>query len=388
MFPKTIALLLCISFVFVFSLSAQEQLGIRLSNYGGINSTLLNPAYHTTSPFTWDVNLVEGASSVWNNYTYFRDASLVSLLKDIKDIKVEFGPDLVEGVQPKPGGVVIDFFRDGRQREAYVLNSILGPSFYVQAGQHRLGLVTRARQLGSAHGVDTDYSYYDYDRRAFFDDFAVAPFRTAIAGWTEVGLNYAFTGETASGTFAVGVTLKALQSYEGIYFTNRETFRYQKLPNDSIGSTSPADFAFGFTTNNLDTKEYRPVRNGGGMAADLGVVFTIDGETDAPYLWKFGFSLLDVGKLNFRKNAEAHTVQIPDAVSIATEAYRAFSGLEEGQDYIRFFSSQTLGDSAASLSGSSFGIWLPSAFSFQADRALGGNFFVGANYTQGFSLGE
>ena len=54
------------------TLQAQEQLGVRLSNYGGINSTLLNPAYHTTTPFRWDVNLLEGAGHITNDYAYLR----------------------------------------------------------------------------------------------------------------------------------------------------------------------------------------------------------------------------------------------------------------------------------------------------------------------------
>ncbi|MCB9275383.1 MAG: hypothetical protein H6564_15165 [Lewinellaceae bacterium] len=387
MLPRTIALA-CFLALFL-SLSAQEQLGIRLSNYGGINSTLLNPAYHTSTPFSWDVNLVEGASHAWNNYTYFRDASLLSLLRDIDNLEVEFGPDLVEGAQPKPGSVVIDFSTNSLARGAYVMSSVLGPSFYVQlGGQHRLGLVSRARLLASGRNIDTNYSYYDYDQRAYFDDFAVEPFRTAIGGWSEVGLNYAFTTETATGTFSAGITLKALQAYEGVYFTNRELFRYQKLPNDSIGSTTPANFIFGLTNNNLNGQDYKAERNGGGFAADLGLVFTIDGYDDDPYLWKFGFSLLDLGKLNYQRNAEAHTVQIESPVSIATDVYRSFSKLEDGQDYLRFFSSQVLGDSSASKSGTSFGLWLPSAISFQADRALGGPFFLGATYTQGFPLGE
>lgn len=387
MLPRTLALSCC--FALSLSAHAQEQLGIRLSNYGGINSSLLNPAYHTTTPFSWDVNLVEGASHIWNNYAYFREASLLSLLRGIDEIEVEFGPDFVEGAQPKPGSVAIDFARDDRVRGAYVLNSIMGPSFYVQIGEnHRIGFLSRARIVGSARNIDTNYSYYDYDRRAFFDDFAVEPFRTAVAGWSEIGANYAYSGETATGTFGVGISLKVLQAYEGIFFTNLESFRYQKLPNDSIGSTSPANFIFGYTTSNLDTDNLQAARNGGGLAADLGLVLTIDGEDEAPYLWKFGFSLLDLGRLNFSRNAESHTVNIQNPVSIATDAYRSFSRLEEGPDYIRLFSSQTLGDSAASRDGAAFGLWLPAAFSFQADRALGGPFFAGATYTQGFPVGE
>ena len=370
-----------------FTLQAQEQLGIRLSNYGGINSTLLNPAYHATSPFRWDVNLLEGAGHITNDYAYLRSARLSDLLKSPDKSDFEFGPDLPPGSQEKQGAIVVDFFKGRNRRQTLGLGSVLGPSFYLQLGEnHRVGLLTRARAMMSGRGIADPLNYYDYDSRPFYDPFAVDPFRGAFAGWTEVGLNYAYQAEVADGAIAVGITLKALQAYEGGYWRNASTFQLQKVPNDSLGG-SPIDFSFGYTTSNLRDGDYQAERNGGGLAADLGFVYTSYSQNGAPYDWKFGVSLIDIGRLTYRRNASEHVVQTTAPLIISTSEYQSFQAPDEFEEYIQFFSEQTLGDSAASFSGPSFAIWLPSALSLQVDKSLGGPFFVGAAFTQGFPLG-
>lgn len=368
-------------------LQAQEQLGIRLSNYGGINSTLLNPALHTATPLGWDVNLMEGAGHFSNDYAYLRNTRLTDLMKNPQTLEFEFGPDLPPGSPEQDGSIVVDFFRDGSRRRIMALGSVLGPSFFVQiAGSHRIGLITRSRGMLSGRGVADPFNYYDYNSRPFYEPFPVEPFRGAVAGWTEVGFNYAYQAETANGAFAVGITLKALQAYEGSYLRNASLFQFQKLPNDSIGG-SPIDFSFGYTTSNLKSGDYKAERNGGGIAADLGVVFITYGNTDGPYTWKIGLSAIDIGRLNFRRNAEEHIVRTTEPISVSTIEYESFRGLNELEDYIQFFSEQSLGDSAASFSRAAFAIWLPAALGLQLDRHMSGPFFLGAAYTQGVALG-
>jgi len=379
--------LLALAFLPAFALQAQEQLGIRLSNYGGINSTLLNPAYHATTPFSWDVNLVEGAVHVSNDYAYLRRTRLPDLLVSPDKLEFEFGPDLPPGSQEKGGAIAVDFFRNRNRTQVLALGSVLGPSFYLQLGEsHQIGLLTRARAMLTGRGVAEPFNYYDYNSRPFFDPFTVDPFRGAIAAWTETGINYAYQAETTDGTIALGITLKALQAYEGSYLRNASTFQLHKVPNDSLGG-SPIDFHFGYTTSNLEEGNYQAERNGGGMAADLGIVFATSGTDEGPYGWKIGFSLIDIGRLNFRRNASDHIVQTNEPLTISTVEYESFRGPKDLEEYIQFFSEQTLGSPTASFSRESFAIWLPAALSLQVDRYLGGILFLGGAYMQGIPMG-
>jgi hypothetical protein len=384
MFPKTVALALAIGLL--STLSAQEQSGIRLSGYGGINSALLNPAAPALSPWRWDVNLVEGAAHAWNNYAYLEETSLLSLWRQRGELELISAPDLPRRERPRGDEIIVDYARDARRRSALVLGSVLGPSFYFSLGeQHRLGMLTRLRFMGTARGVDNDLSYYDYDQQPFFDDFEVAPFSMAAIGWSELGLNYAFAGETGVGQFAFGATLKILQGFEGAYWQNTGSFLLQKQPNDFL-SGGPIDFAYGHTNSNLDGDGLRPQRNGGGLGLDLGVSWTIDGAADAPYLWKMGVSLIDFGRLSFSRNTRDYRVRTNAPTTVDLAAYRSFQNLDEGEDYLAFFSSQVLGDSSAALAGEAFGLWLPAALGFQFDRALGGPLYLGAALVQGLPM--
>jgi hypothetical protein len=93
-----------LSFVVFIMLScalfAQEQWGLRLSSYGGINSTLINPAYHSSTPFSWDVNLVEGAAHFTNNYAYLQQTNLRTILQNRDDLNIDLAENFTEGAVP------------------------------------------------------------------------------------------------------------------------------------------------------------------------------------------------------------------------------------------------------------------------------------------------
>lgn len=386
MIPRIYLLLLALGLS--SALTAQEQLGLRLSNYAGINSTVLNPAYHGTTPLGWDANLVEGALYLNNNYAYLRSTSISRLIRERAKLEYNLVSDFTEADPPGPNNIVVDFYRFNRSRNLYAMGSVMGPSFFVRLGpRHAIGLLTRARFVASARSVSNGLSYYQYNPKPFFQDINVPPFRMAAAGWGELGFNYAYTQPTYNGQLTAGITIKALQASEGAYWRNEERFFLQKLPNDSLASNS-VNFSYAYAGYSLETDTYTPQRNGGGFSVDLGVAYTIEGNSEAIYDWKFGASLVDIGWLNFTENARAHQVTVDNPVAISTAAYLDIQGLNEGEEYIEYFSYQILNDSSASTRGSEFQMALPAAFSLQASRSLGRLAYVDAVLVQGFPMGD
>jgi len=380
--------LLLIALGLSISLIAQEQLGLRLSNYAGINSTVLNPAYHGTTPFGWDANLVEGALHFNNNYAYLRSTRVPTLIRERETLEYALASDFTEGNSPGPNTVVVDFYRFNRSRNLYAMGSVMGPSFYVRLGpRHSIGLITRARFVASARGVDNALSYYQYDPKPFFQDINVSPFCMAAAGWGELGFNYAYTQPTYNGKFTAGITIKALQASEGGYWRNEDRFFLQKLPNDSL-SASAVNFSYAYAGYSLEADKYEPQKNGGGFSVDLGMTYTIEGNSEAIYDWKFGASLMDVGWLNFTENARTHRISVEDPVAIGTAAYQDIQGFEEAEEYIEYFSYQILNDSTASTQGNEFRMALPAAFSLQASKSIGRLAYVDAVLVQGFPMGD
>lgn len=369
-----------------FSLQAQEQLGLRTGNFAGINGWFLNPSAHTSTPFNWDINLAEGLFFFDNNYTFLQNTRLTDLAKKPSQLNFAFGPDYDKETPPPAGSIVQDFYADGRRRYAAGTAGLVGPAFYVRLGeQHAVGLFTRARFHASGFGVSNPLSYYQYFDRPFYETFETKPFKMALATWGELGINYLYQTPTANGKMGIGISARYLQGYEGIFFNNVSTINLAKLPGDSLAGT-PVHFEYGHTNSNLSPDNRRPVRNGSGVAFDIGATWLIGEETD--YTWRIGFSILDIGRLQFNNNARLHEVKADTERIIGFEAYDDFQMPEQLEGMLELFSLQTLGTATASQKDNRFGIWLPGAVSLQVDRNLGRGFFLNAMTVLGVPLGR
>ena len=382
---KSAQLISLLFFVSIFTANAQEQLGIRLDNYSGINGALLNPAHHLTTPFKWDVNLIEGAQFFDNNYAFLRQTKLSDLLKYGGDAEFLSAPDVDDENKLQDGTFVVDYYNDDNRRYANIMTSVMGPSFFVKINEnHALGLTTRGRFIANGRGVSNNLSYYVYDTRPFFEEFSVDAFNIGAMSWSEAGLNYMYSKETSNGRLGLGITAKFLQGYEAAYFQSEEDFLLTKLPNDSL-SSSPVIVNFGYTNSNLGD-DFNLQQNGVGAGLDLGLVYAI-GNDEEGYRWKIGFSLLDIGFIRFNQ-AEQHRI-ITDAASVLqTTAYNGFSGLSDLPETAQTFSEQLLGDPNASLQEEGFTMFLPSAFSLQLERGFSPSFYVSAAMVQGFKMGK
>lgn len=366
-----LVLLLCALQSFSF---AQEQLGIRLDNYAGINATLFNPAGHTAMPFSWDLNLVEGAQFIDNNYAFIRNAKVGDLFNS--KLSLVLGPRVGTDTPLKTDQLAVDFFDDGKKRYAYNLSRYVGPSFFVRiAGQHYLGLVTGGRFLAGTNGVTDEFSYFPFNRKPDFEEFTVDPFRVGVMGFEEIGLNYAFKKETASGSLAFGLTAKYLRGYEAAFVYNSTSYTMARFPdNDLFGDG--LNFEFGYTSGIIEESQNGVKPLGTGYSLDLGMVYTIGG-LDEGYDWKISAALMDIGQINFTKQTNLHQVSPGAGSVINSNNYSFFDAPEEVDQVVQIFSLETLGDQQASLIGDAFTMWLPSRLNIHVDKALSNDMYLG-----------
>ncbi len=383
---KALSLFLCIFIILALSDAyAQEQAGLRFGNFAGVNGWAINPSAHTTTPYRWELNLAESAAFFDNNYAYFRQTRLLSFARKPSTLQFAFAPDHDKENPAPSGSIVLDFFDDSSKRYAFGQVSIMGPAFFVRLNlNHTLGLFTRARAFASGTGLVNDFSYYRYFNRPFYEPFRVQPFRMGMAAWAELGLNYLYQAETANGHLGIGVSGRYLQSWEGIYWRNHTAFPLAKLPGDTLRG-GPIHFEYAHTTSNLAEEGRRIQSNGGGWAFDLGMTYTIGEPSD--YEWRLGFSLLDIGRLNFSQLARTHRVRTTGSESvIGFDDYDSLVMPQELEPMLQLFSTHTLGDPSASVTGTRFGLWLPAAFSVQADRKLAQGLYMQALWVQGLPL--
>ncbi|MFK7933987.1 MAG: DUF5723 family protein [Saprospiraceae bacterium] len=362
----------------------QEQLGLKLDNFGGVNTILLNPAQGVFSPFSWDVNLVGADVFVENDYAFFENTYLPEVLRQLEN-EIEVRPEIGNESEIDPNALIVDFYRENKKRFLAVATNVTGPSALVQLPkQQSVGILTRARFATYAQQIPASFNYYNWDELPNAEEINITPMQLTAMAWNEVGIHYSKAFETYNGKVAIGTNVKFLQGYESVYVAAVSSFRIQRLPNDSL-SASRLSLAYGFTNENITANEFNLQRNGIGFGVDLGVSFTIEEYADS-YRWRIGASLQDIGQINFNRNAESYVLQADSLVEVVSSAYEQFDNIDQLDDAITFFNQDVLGDTLVNnIMRSSFKVGLPAAFSLQVDYAINENFYLNTTYVQRIS---
>lgn len=369
-------------------LNGQEQIGLRLNTLTGINAMRLNPAAPAVTPYRWEINLGEVSAFAANNYFFFRNARVPDLLNDELNDNILISPELANPETMPPGFLVMDFYNDERRRYAYAATTVMGPSFYYKIDRYNsIGLVTSARFIASAAGVDNDFSYYKFNQLQAGEFFEVSPMQAAALGFTEVGLNYTLSSPAPDGSFNLGITAKFIRGYDGIFFSSRNEFDLARITGNGLEG-SRARLKYGYT-DNLTAEDYQARATGTGVGFDIGMFATVDGYEPGEYLWKVGFSILDVGEVRFKNSAERHNIRLAnDAVTLFPEDYAGIEDLSDLRQLARSFSFDALRDSLATLQDNSISIMLPSAVAIQVDHAITSNIFVSGLFHHYLPLGD
>ncbi len=357
---------------------AQEQLGLRLETYAGVSSLSINPTGNLNNPLKWDLNLVGGGIFFENNYAFLRETSLRRLLKHRNDATFVAAGD-VEG--PQPGNTfVVDFFNDDFNRFINFNGFVAGPSLALRLGEsHSVGIFTNLRSAAGSVDIPTQFSYYKYDARPLLERFQIPTMQAALLNWSEIGLNYALKVPTIEGSMNFGISLKYLQGYEAGYIENQSDYVHTKLPDNTITLDRP-DGRYGYAARS--TSAVFDGRSGQGLGADLGFAYIFQDHEEDWYKLKLGASLLDVGRLKFNKNAQAHRLQLDSTVTVHLDDYDKFDLPKDIETVIRTLSENALADSLATYEANNFKVALPTAMSLQADFGFTENIYVNALLVQ------
>jgi hypothetical protein len=365
--------------------NAQEQLGLRLDNYAGVNALTLNPAASATHPLTWDINLIGFGAWINTNLGYIQKANVPKLLNNINSIGPN--PDLKLGYKGTP-----TLYFNVNERNSYhfsVGGRVMGPSFAVNLKSgHSFGLFTGARLMITSHDLTKLANPVEFNQIKFNQAFTVDPFKVAGLAWSEIGLNYAYQFDTdTEGGLTIGANVKYLQGFQSFFLNNyngttasranRDTFRI-----DAIRATT------GFTTS-YDSNIFQ--QNGSGLGIDIGVVLKTDGGDDKPYGWRLGVSFIDLGNIILSGAAEVHSFNSKepfqlesmdfDSTNVGPSANPRAAALAKVDEKISTVQKNT--DEI-----NSFVMGLPSAIQLQADYCFSKNLFVNGLLIQRFKISE
>ena len=146
---------LLVSIHLCVSVSAQQNLGIRNSNYAGIQGTLLNPSSIADSKLKWDLNVFSIDEVFDNNFLYAPKNSL-SFLGFKKIINGSIHEDLFE-----------THYNSAEPNKLYNVTfstEILGPSFFVKvAKKHEIGFTVSARGYANINKISGSLAQNAFD---------------------------------------------------------------------------------------------------------------------------------------------------------------------------------------------------------------------------------
>jgi hypothetical protein len=381
----------------MLSLSAQQNLGIRNSNYAGVQGALLNPSSIADSKLHWDVNVVSGGEVFANSFLFAPKSSLPFF---------GVGKIIKGSIQEN---LFLTHFNMTDTSKMYQLSfstEILGPSFFIKiANKHVVGFTMEERSYANIRNISGNVSQnafaYLLERDLWNTPFHDSTARVNTMSWLSYGLHYAAViYNDGRSEWKGGISLNYLQGIGAGYVNNTRL-------NYTISDTSNIQFtnsSVDYGRTDVDTYRkinYNNLNHGHGFGADLGLTYVRlrspaenehtayyneqAGQDDVDYIYRIGISLIDLGYVNFNRRTAAYHLQT-DSANFSNWHQSKFSGNNQFDQALSavFYH----GDSLKSFESSHFNMSLPTAISIQADWNLSKHFFANLTIVKGLGHGN
>lgn len=288
------------------SLKGQHFGSIANGHYSGVHATKINPALTAYSAYNWHINLIGGWGNVNNNFLSLHLPYSAYRLRNnsmADQYKTENG-------NPRFDTGWLRAHINGFNKHAAAGAMIYGPSFVVKIKKFRVGLVSEATGLARISGMSENlaYAFYkelDSARNAFryfrwnaSDNINLHKTTLSANTWMAIGAHASYSIPLEwKKELLLGTTIKKVWGFGGAYLQHGDMVVH-RVNNDSVT----------LNRTNIRYAEYN--NNGRGTGMDLGVAYVYHKPeyrqpggykgSHTQYQYKFGFSLLDLGKIRYR----------------------------------------------------------------------------------------
>jgi hypothetical protein len=305
------ALWLC--FLSIQTLSAQYQLGLTTSGFGGTHLVYANPAFLANPRHHVYVNLVSAQLGVTNNYVRYSGGL------DFSNINID-NDKLIYDNSKKTKFLSTGF-------------DIRLPSVLVaMSPKHSIALTSRARLLVQGRNFNQEFAQIivegiDLDKfqNQPFENYS---FNAGIYGFSELALSYArVIKDDEKSSLKAGITFKKLNGYAAAY-VNVQDFSFQLNtepdPNLPIEEQTAANIKnislqYGYVNpsvfGNLTTAQliFGGGLPGSGVGFDFGLAYEKKAENSKypmDYQYRIGFALMDMGGVRFKGSSAVQAYNI------------------------------------------------------------------------------
>ena len=312
-------------------ISAQDFLGIKQSDYGGIYSVDANPANISDSRYLFDINLVGFSTSAYNNYMSIQGSDLKGQLKGFLNgtSTIFDDPDFMDKY------VVRD--TENENNRVYIANEIYGPSFMfgLKDGTIGVGMSSKVRNIINLDGFGSTatqliYSGFEDTLLHFDPTGGVTPFTNEYVNaqamtWAEWGVNFGMVAvDKGEHFFKWGARVFLIQGLQAsyMYMENVEFLSHTdstlSLFNSHVNYGHSDNYEIVEGANGELEINYFPFTSKKGFGLDFGGVYEwrpnhadykydMDGETNLwrrdknKYKVRAELSVKDIGRVNFDK---------------------------------------------------------------------------------------
>ena len=376
------------------SLLGQQNLGIRNSNYAGIQGALINPGSIADSKLAWDVNVISFDEVFDNTFLYVPKQSLHFLgFRHI--IKGAIDENLFQ-----------THYNPENPNQLFNLTfstETLGPSFFMKlAKKHEIGFTLANRSYVNiknipGHVAENAFAYF-LETDLWNTEFTDASTRLNAMNWVQYGFHYATVlYRDGNNQLKGGLSLNYLQGIAAAY-TKNTNITYKIVDTTSmLFYNTNADYGRTNYDDFRHASNFGDLTHGHGFGMDIGFTFVRlkDQETEnavantnsksysehSDYVYRIGLSFLDIGAINFNRNSASYHLEADSANFENWHEIKFHSNIDLDKALSAVFYN---GDSTQSLTADHFKMAMPSAISIQFDWNVYEQFFANMTIIKGF----
>ena len=352
--------------------NAQEIAGLVHSNHAGTDVLFFNPAGMHHQKDWLSIHIVTADIFLSNNYAYLSKDEFSLLNPNITSHKTGYS----DGERP------FYIYDQGINTRLDLHIKAQGPSIMFINNEHAFGIFSAARAIFLFKNLTPDlgnlaYYGFDYDPQ-HKEKYKLDNFKGTTISWAEVGFSYAYQLNNKSfSNWSFGISIRKLYGFGGayLYVDNAEynLLDSKTLQLNSLQANMGFSLPLDYNTNELITD---PLIKGTGWGFDLGIEFqelikrqakfvkeVPCGQKYNDYKYRWGLSIMDIGKIKFTNNAQLHQYLDTQYTWERIDTTK----VESVNQIVQEVSSRFYNDPNATYQSSNFTMWLPTSINMSFD---------------------
>ncbi|MFM7014716.1 MAG: DUF5723 family protein [Bacteroidota bacterium] len=364
-------------------LKAQELFGVSNSNYAGQMGLTMNPASVVGAPFNWELQCFSLDANTVNNYLYLKQGSGI-IRKSFSGANTS-DATADRFTSPNKWSFGSTFFK--------------APAFVFSDKKFGLAFSTSLRAGYSA--IDVPWHLAKFGKEGFDYDplqgyfFEGGSMKVGMISWQEIAFTAGVLAvDDGTNYLSFGLTGKNNRGFESA-FGNLDAITYNSSA-DSLLIIQNVNMNYGHSLPENDEYKLSSIldKRGKGWGINAGLQYIRNrnasyyrpcaSNTDKPYDFKLGFSVIDLGYLTFNREARTYKFEnlSTDWFYIDTAKFIDVTQIDS------LISAQLTGKPTSTRDSRKFKIATPTAVSMQLDCALDNHFFVNLTIIQRIVLSK